>query len=175
MAEALDEISRQTQQLGKLMNVNPSGETLPPGPIASLSVTGADGFFDLAIMDTSPVSQNINYFFDYSLTPSFASPSTVHLGPARNWRGGLGNITLYFRAYSQYTNSTYSVPVYFGPVSGGGLLSGPALHSGQGSGATVDSGGNPAAGGPSNVGFGGGGFYQLDLLVGGGGRQLADD
>jgi hypothetical protein len=47
--EALTQIVNAVNSLGRASGVDPSGTIDPPVPIGSLSVTAADGIFDLAI------------------------------------------------------------------------------------------------------------------------------
>lgn len=142
--EALADLATGIDNIGQQTATSPTGVQPTPNQIGSLNVTAGDGIFDAAIFDNSPSrngSVGIMYFLEYSTTANFA-PGTFHvvdLGAARNWRGMLGNLTLFWRAYSQFTGSGPSAPVYFGsqnaptPVVGGGA-SGPAPNPGAGSG-----------------------------------------
>ena len=136
--EALTQIVNAVNSLGRATGVDPSGTIDPPAPIGSLSVTSADGIFDLAITDNSSVNRGIFYFAESDVTPSFSQPRVHFLGSSRNLRLSLGNQTLYWRAYSQYLGSDPSQPVTFGtpasPVSGGGTATGPAIQPSTGSG-----------------------------------------
>jgi hypothetical protein len=123
--------------LGRAAGVDPGGSIEPPAPIGSLAVAAADGIFDLAITDNSPVHRGIFYFAESDTSPSFIAPRVHFLGCSRNARLALGNLTLYWRAYSQYLGSLPSPPVTFGSppaaVVGGGS-SGPTLSPSAGSG-----------------------------------------
>ncbi len=136
--EALTRIVAAINQLGKSTGADPSGSVTPPPNIGSVTVTAQDGVFEIAIVDKSPITRPINYFVEYDTTANFDAPKVVPLGPTRNARMFLGNLTLYWRAYSQYVGSNPSNPVTFGTpptaVPGGGTLSGPAQQPSQGSG-----------------------------------------
>lgn len=152
LAEALDDICAGIATMALQTNANPSGSASAPPPISGLSVTAQGGIFDVAITDGQPVSRGIEYFVEYSPTAAFTQPTVIHLGATRNWRGTLGNQTLYFRAYSQYSTGGPSTPVYFGsignptPVIGGGSMTGPALQPSSGSGTAATDGRQGGAG-----------------------------
>jgi hypothetical protein len=135
--ESLRQIVTAVNALGRATGVDPAGSIEPPAPIGSLSVTAADGIFDVAITDNSPVHRGIFYFAESDTSASFTAPHVHFLGCSRNLRLALGNLTLYWRAYSQYLGSLPSPPVTFGSpptaVVGGGS-SGPALSPSAGSG-----------------------------------------
>lgn len=122
------------------------GTTDPPGPIASLTVTAANGVFDFAIVDNSSVLRGINYFVEYSTTPN-GPWKVIDLGASRNDRRFLDSGIYYFRAYSSYPTSARSNPVYFGTqaaptaVNGGGAIAGPAGLASQGSGTSFGANG----------------------------------
>src|SRR5260370_40910024 len=111
--EALTQIVNAVNSLGRATGVDPSGTIDPPAPIGSLSVTSADGIFDLAITDNSSVHRGIFYFAESDVTPAFSRPRVHFLGSSRNLRVAVGNLTLYWRAYSQYLGSDPSRPVTF--------------------------------------------------------------
>jgi hypothetical protein len=144
--ESLTQVVNAVNSLGRATGVDPTGSIAPPVPIGSLNVVAADGIFDLAITDNSPVRKGIFYFAESDTTPSFSAPHVYFLGSSRNLRVSLGNQTLYWRAYSQYTGSTPSAPVNFGSpataVTGGGAA-GPTPQASSGSGtATGQQGGS---------------------------------
>ncbi len=106
----------------------------------------ADGIYDVAITDNSPVHRGVFYFAESDTSQDFTAPRVHFLGSSRNLRIALGNHTLYWRAYSQYLGSIPSPPVTFGSppvaVTGGGL-EGPTLQPSSGSGtATAQQGGS---------------------------------
>jgi hypothetical protein len=135
--ESLRQIVAAVNALGRATGVDPAGSIEPPAPIGNLTVAAADGIFDLAITDNSPVHRGIFYFAESDTSPSFAAPRVYFLGSSRNLRLALGNLTLYWRAYSQYLGSLPSPPVTFGSpptaVTGGGS-NGPVLAPSSGSG-----------------------------------------
>jgi hypothetical protein len=138
------------QEMGTIANqTGTSGTALPAPPnIASIAVTAANGYFSVTINDPAGQAQNnlgLHYFIEYDTNPAFPNPTTIDNGPSRGAYLSLGNLTLYFRAYSQFRNSAISGKINFGgttptPVTGGG------------------SAGPPPPGGGSGSGGGGGGF-----------------
>lgn len=148
--EALTQLVNAENAVGRGTGVDPSGSIAAPSPIGSLSVQAADGIFDLAITDNSPLNRGIFYFAESDTSPAFHQPYVHFLGSSRNLRVALGNQTLYSRAYSQYLGSATSQPVAFGTpptaVAGGGTATGPTLQPSSGSGT--------ASGGEAGSGFG---------------------
>jgi hypothetical protein len=144
--ESLNQVVHAINAIGRAAGVDPSGSIASPVAISSVNVIAADGIFDLAITDNSPVRRGIFYFAESDRTPAFAAPHVYFLGSSRNLRLSLGNQTLYWRAYSQYAGSAPSAPVTFGSpataVVGGGV-NGPAPQPSSGSGtATAQQGGS---------------------------------
>ena len=135
--ESLRQIVSAVNALGRATGVDPAGSIELPAPIGGLTVTAADGIFDVAITDNSPVHRGVFYFAESDTSSSFIAPRVHFLGCSRNLRLALGNVTLYWRAYSQYLGSLPSPPVTFGSpptaVAGGGS-NGPALLPSAGSG-----------------------------------------
>jgi hypothetical protein len=154
LAEALNDLKSAIDGVALRANVNPQGDVTAPPDVSQLTVVASGGIYDIRIFDASQVSRGINYFVEYSTTPSFTNAIPIHLGASRNARQFLGNLTLYFRAYSQYIGSAPSNPIYFGsasaptPVVGGGAITGPTPQPSTGSG-TASSQGNE-----SGQGFG---------------------
>jgi hypothetical protein len=144
--ESLRQVVSAINSLGQATGVDPAGSIAAPVPVGAISVAASDGIFDIAITDNSPVRRGIFYFVESDTSPDFTAPRVFFLGSSRNLRLSLGNLTLYWRAYSQYIGSTPSAPVTFGtppaPVTGGGAA-GPALQPSSGSGtATGQQGGS---------------------------------
>jgi len=144
--ESLQQIVSAINSLGRATGVDPSGSITAPSAIGAISVLATGGIFDIAITDNSSVHRGIYYFAEADTSPNFTAPRVYFLGPSRNLRVALGNVTLYWRGYSQYIGSTPSAPVTFGSpataVAGGGSA-GPALQASSGSGtATGQQGGS---------------------------------
>lgn len=141
---ALRSIVDAVNNLGRGVGVDPSGAMAPPARISAISVTAANGIFDIAITDNSSLVRGINYFVESDSSPAFAQPHVHSLGPSRNARFSLGNLTLYWRGYSQYLGSQPSQPVAFGNppmgVNGGGTSPGPVLQTSAGSGTAAGDG-----------------------------------
>jgi hypothetical protein len=135
--ESLKQVVGAVNSIGRATGVDPAGSIAQPSAIGGVSVVAADGIFDIAITDNSPVRRGIFYFAESDATPAFTSPHVYFLGSSRNLRVSLGNQTLYWRGYSQYMGSAPSSPVAFGApptaVTGGGLA-GPAPQASSGSG-----------------------------------------
>ena len=127
--ESLKQVVGAVNSIGRATGVDPSGSIAAPAQIGSVSVTAADGIFDIAITDNSPVRRGVFYFVESDTAPAFTSPHVYFLGSSRNLRVSLGNQTLYWRGYSQYMGSVPSTPVPFGSpptaVTGGGAAGPP--------------------------------------------------
>lgn len=140
---ALKAVVEAVNNLGRGTGVDPAGAISPPSAPAAISVHGGDGIFDIAITDNSPLVRGISYFVESDTTPAFAQPHVYALGPSRNARLALGNLTLYWRAYSQYPGSDPSAMTAFGnpplAVVGGGVA-GPAQQPSSGSGTAPGTG-----------------------------------
>src|SRR6516164_386017 len=86
--------------------------------IQSLTVSAANGIFVASITDNSTNHPGINYFIEYADNPNFNNAKTIALGPSRDMEGlALGNVTRYFRAFSQYQSSAPSPRVNFGGLT----------------------------------------------------------
>lgn len=144
--ESLQQVVSAINSLGRATGVDPSGSIAQPAPVGGISVLAADGIFDIAITDNSAVHRGIYYFAEADTSPNFTAPRIYFMGSSRNLRVALGNLTLYWRGYSQYIGSTPSAAVTFGSpataVAGGGSA-GPTLQASSGSGtATGQQGGS---------------------------------
>lgn len=144
IGRALDDLIGHIQSTMEQTNASPNGQIEAPPAPSSLTVTAAQGIFDAAIVDNAPVNRGINYFLEYSKNAQFTAPTVIHLGQSRNYRGALGNQTLYWRAHSSYPTGPRSGHAYHGgnsplPVVGGGVNSGPNPQASQGSGTTQGS------------------------------------
>ena len=135
--EALKKMVGAINALAQRTGLDPTGAVATPAAPAQLLVTAANGMFDIALVDTSKPHPGINYFVEYDTTPNFNASVVLDLGASRNLKIFLGNITVYFRGYSQYQNSLQSPKVNFGnpptAVTGGGAAP-PAPNPSQGSG-----------------------------------------
>lgn len=154
--EGISKVIDALNGLNVRVGADPTGLITPPSAVGSVSVTAANGIFDAAITDKSPVTHGIEYFLEYDASPSFANATTIHLGPARNWRGYLGNATLYWRAYSSYRSSPPSPHIPFGAPTAvvGGGSAGPTIQNTQGSGTSPLPGygfGGPSIQTPANI------------------------
>jgi len=147
--EALTQLVNGVNAVGRATGVDPSGSIAVPSPIGGLNVIAANGIFDLAITDNSMLNRGIFYFAESDVTPAFSNPYVHFMGSSRNLRVMLGNLTLYWRAYSQYLGSETSKPVVFGTpptaVVGGGSV-GPARQASMGSGTASGSEGGSGFG-----------------------------
>jgi hypothetical protein len=144
--ESLRQIVNAINALGRATGVDPSGSIAQPVRIGGISVLAANGIFDIAVTDNSAVHRGIYYFAESDTSPNFTAPRVWFMGSSRNLRVCLGNVTLYWRAYSQYIGSAPSAPVTFGspPTAAvGGGPAGPTWQASQGSGtATGQQGGS---------------------------------
>jgi hypothetical protein len=133
-----------------------SDTPLPAPPnIRSIAVTAQNGQFNIVITDPDGQAQQslgLHYFLEWATDPSFPPTTTTveDIGPARGESLQLGNVTLYWRAYSQFRHSAISKKIVFGAptaVVGGGNAVPPPPGGG--------SGGSGGGGG-----FGGGSRFQ---------------
>lgn len=136
--DALIDIVNSVNNLGTQTNAAPVGVIETPTPHSGLSVLGGGGIMDVAITDNSPQNRGREHFFDYS-TDGFKTFHTKSMGPAKNWRGALGNGTFQVRSYPSYATSAPAEPLYHSTdvVTTGGAE--PPMQAGQGSG-TGDAG-----------------------------------
>jgi hypothetical protein len=135
--EALTKIVSAVNTTSQNAGVDPSTPSPAPSNIASMSIQAANGWFDVAITDTSDSRPGLFYFAESDVTPAFSAPRVYFMGASRNLYVQLGDQTLYWRGYSQYIGSQPSSPVTFGTpptaVVGGGS-SGPTPLPSTGSG-----------------------------------------
>ncbi len=138
---ALSNVIDGVNTVGSVAGIGSGSPLAPPTNTGMLSVKAMNGVFDAAIMDPNP-QRGEHYFLEWDTTPSFSNAKTIPLGPGRNWRGSLGNMTTYWRHYKQMLGSDVSPHAYFGsqsaptPVNGGGAA-GPTPHPSQGSGSST--------------------------------------
>ncbi len=138
--EAISDLDHQHQTVAQQTNSNPTGQPLPPPAIDSLTVTGQNGHFHAQIHHSADFYRGVEYHIEYADNQAFQNPRPVALGPSREWHDFLGNGTYFFRAFAAYPSSPAGPAAYHGgatrpqPVSGGGLIGGPAFLAPQGSG-----------------------------------------
>lgn len=115
--------------------VAPMGLLPAPPTIGGLLISAGNGWADVGIVDKGVVQPGIEYFLEWDTSPSFANAHVEHLGASRNKLLNLGNMTVYFRAYSSYRGSAISSIVsYTKPVACGGSSAPVSLVATQGSG-----------------------------------------
>jgi|SRR5580692_11781741 hypothetical protein len=137
--EALHSVQAQATSVEQQVNANPTGQPQAPPAINSLKVTGQNGHFQIAIQDSSPIYRDIHYWAEHASNQNFTDPVVIHMGQSRNYNEFLGNVGRYWRAYSSYSSSPPSAPVYHGGASpqivmGGGSVGGPNFAASEGSG-----------------------------------------
>lgn len=127
-----------------------SGQLLPAPPnIRGIAVSAQNGQFSITLTDPdgqAAASLGIHYFLEWATDTAFSNPTVEDIGPARGESLQLGNLTLYWRAYSQFRNSPASAKIVYG-----GTTSPIAVVGG---GAAV-----PTPPGGSSGGAGGGGGF----------------
>jgi hypothetical protein len=152
--EALSDIVNAATNIESQTNTNASGEPISPPPIQGLQISARNGHFQIAIHDGGSIYRGIRYYIEHADNSQFSNPQRICLQDARNHNLFLGNVTRYFRAYSAYSSSSPSNPVYFGgstpqPVVGGGTVNGPNFLADQGTG----TGGTDGITGPGQFPF----------------------
>lgn len=152
--EALSDIRKAAAAIESQTNTNASGHPTAPPPINQLHVVAQNGHFQISIQDNNPIYRGVRYYVEHASNPHFTNPQRICLQDARNHNLFLGNVTRYFRAYSAYSSSAPSSPVYFGgaqpqSVIGGGALGGPNFLPDQGTG----TGGSGGVTGPGQFPF----------------------
>lgn len=141
LAEMIQEIAQGVNNQEQQNNSNATGAPQPPPAINSLHVSASNGHFQVAINhEGAEFYRGVRYFVEHSSSPQFTEPHIVDLGTTRNASMFLGNTTRYFRAYASYGSSPPGPIAYHGgpaqprPVTGGGIIPGPAFVGSQGSG-----------------------------------------
>jgi len=144
--ESLVKIIQAVNSLGQQVGSDPVGVFKITPDISSVSVTAANGLFNVQIIDNSQLastdSRPITYFLEFATDSGFTNiVHTDNLGPHRNKNVFLGNQTLFIRAYSQLFGSAASHPVAYGgatPISlAGGGVAAPTQQAYQGSGTST--------------------------------------
>lgn len=147
LAETFRQLSQAIDNVANSAGVSGLASKAPP-TLRSIAVTAANGFFNVVVTDPEGQAQpslGIHYFFEWDTSSAFTSAQAIDNGPSRNGYFALGNLTTFWRAYSQYRNSPRSTAIIFGgstptPVVGGGAA-GPAPAPSQGSGGAGGGGG----------------------------------
>lgn len=138
LAETIESLQKAFLSLVNQVGAAPSG-TIPPPSVQSVTATAANGIFSAYIVDKTAPHLGVRYFIEYDTSASFDNARTKYLGPSRNIDGwNLGNLTYFFRAFSQYPGSEISNKVIYGGstpigVAGGGSAP-PTPPATQGSG-----------------------------------------
>lgn len=136
LAEALLSIQTAHNNIEAQVNGNSTGGPKAPPKINGLTVDSEPGYLKVAIHDDNPIYRGIRYYVEHADNPQFTNPQIVALHDVRNTMIPVGG-TRYVRAYSSYSSSHPSDPVYHGsqaqptPVNIG---NGPTPLDSQGSG-----------------------------------------
>lgn len=136
LAEALLSIQTAHNNVESQVNGNSTGGPKAPPKINSVQVSGEPGFLHVAIKDENPIYRGIRYYVEHADNPNFTNPQVVALHDVRNVTIPVGG-TRYVRAYSAYSSSSPSEPVYHGDPAQPtaiNLGSGPTPLPSQGSG-----------------------------------------
>lgn len=139
MVQSLQSIATQATNVEQQTNSNPKGQPTAPPQINKVEVSGRDGVLSVSITDNNPIYRGIKYYAEHADNPQFTNSITVPMVDSRNVTIPVGSQKRYVRAYSAYSSSPASPPVYHGgampePVAGGGATPGPLFLPSQGSG-----------------------------------------
>jgi hypothetical protein len=140
LADALDKIVEEINLTQKTTGVAPPGRLPTPPTLGGITVTAANGLFDVALTDLGVEQPGTYYFVEHDTSPSFGNAHTEGPSSSRNFHLALGNATRYFRAFSAYLGGSVRSPIIvFGGttptgVPGGGGAAGPTPSPTQGSG-----------------------------------------
>lgn len=133
-----------------------SGTPLPAPPnIRSITVTAQNGQFNITLSDPDGQalqSLGIHYFLEWATDAAFSNPTVEDIGPSRGESLQLGNLTLYWRAYSQFRNSTISQKIVYGGTSPIAVVGGGNAVPAPPGGGSGGSGGGGGFGGLSRNG-----------------------
>lgn len=156
-ARLAETLKKLQDEINSIHTQDGSANVAPP-TIGSLTVTASNGFFSVLITDHAGSLQDnlgLHYFAEWSTDKNFVNPGpTVEdLGPSRGEYIFIGNLTTYWRCYSQFRNSLVRSPfVYFGSPQNP-----TAVVGGGAAGGTPPGGGSGSSGGGGGFGGGGGG------------------
>jgi hypothetical protein len=144
--EALADIAGSGNRVAQQVNASPVGETPAPTAPSAIRVVAGGGITHISITHNDPRYRGIHYFAEASPNKDFQNAHPIPMGTAREWRGSLGTVPLFFRAFAQHPTSDPSPMISLvGPVSAAGGAE-PPFPAGQGTGT-----GEP---GQSGQGFG---------------------
>ncbi len=158
LGEFMEDVSKHLTNMNNSLALNSDGSPATPPPINSISVDSQDGIHQVTITDNNNILRPINYYVEYSNKSNFENSHVVDIGSSRNTRLNLGNIPLYFRAYSQYKfgggpskpvvhgnsiNPTVSTATY---QNSNLAVTGPAIPISSGSGTSTNPNGGVGAG-----------------------------
>lgn len=138
--EALHTSETAHNQLEQQTNGNLTGNPQPPPQLSALQMSAANGIFHFSIQHNADFYRGVHYHIEYAEDPNFTGGGfPIHLGPSREHRAYLGNLTLYARASASYGISAPGPWVYHGGaqpigVVGGGVAGPPLPTQSQGSG-----------------------------------------
>lgn len=135
IGRALQYCQDRDNNIAQQVNAEPVGQTPAPPSLAQLVVTGGAGIAHAIIHDPSPTYRGNNYHLE--VIPADGNWETdahpISTGPARAYRGAIGEGLYHFRACSGYNTSNPSPWVYHNNVSLGGTTP-PAFPKSTGSG-----------------------------------------
>jgi hypothetical protein len=125
---ALQKIVAGISKVAKSVAVNPSpagaAQTSVPAPEPPLAlvVTATAGVFQVLITPNPDNAATVQYYVDTSPVADFSSGmKTYPLGSSTTASLNLGDVALYFRAYTKYPDSDYSDHFVFGGAVSGGF------------------------------------------------------
>jgi hypothetical protein len=114
VGKALQKVQDSVNNVGRQTNATPIGETSAPPALAKLEVSGGGGIIHAIVHDPSPTYRGNSYHME--VMPAGGNWETdahpIHTGPARAFRGMLGQGTYHVRACSGYNTSNPSPWVY---------------------------------------------------------------
>jgi hypothetical protein len=140
VGRALEYIQNVANNLGQQTNAAPVGATPAPLAPAQLNVVGGAGIIHAVINDPNPGYRGNSYHME--VMPAGGNWETdahpIHTGPARAYRGNIGEGMYHVRACSGYNTSNPSPWVYAHNINATGYTPPPfpkSTGSGTGGGA----------------------------------------
>jgi hypothetical protein len=116
--EAMQKIVRSINQVGKTLNVDPTGSSLVPLAIREVNVVGGGGTFQITITDNPDNRHPIFYFVDFDTDPSFPNPQTYFMGTTPRITITDADKSYYARVWNQYLGSDAGPLVVFTGTAG---------------------------------------------------------